>query len=73
LSRIDSDTLANAQVVGGNIFAWGATDTDDAVSELHQRHDLGIESAGNYHSVDTGKLSLAPYFAEACADRIVPA
>jgi hypothetical protein len=59
-------------VVGGHIFAWGATDTDDASSELHQRHDIGIISVGNYHSIDTGKLSLTPYFAEICADRILP-
>lgn len=72
LSRIDRDTLAGAQVAGGHIFAWGATDTDDASSELHQRHDVGIVSIGNYHSIDTGKLSLTPYFAELCADRILP-
>ncbi len=72
LNRIDRDTLAEAQVVGGHIFAWGATDTDDASSELHQRHDIGILSVGNYHSIDTGKLSLTPYFAEICADRILP-
>lgn len=72
LNRIDRDTLAEAQVVGGHIFAWGTTDTADASSELHQRHDIGIVSAGNYHSIDTGKLSLTPYFAEICADRILP-
>jgi hypothetical protein len=39
---------------------------------LHQRHDIGVMSVGSYHSVDPGKLSMAPYFAEICADRIVP-
>jgi len=72
LGAVDPRTFADALVVGGNIFAWGSTDTDDAASELHQRHDIGVVSVGNYHSVDPGKLSLTPYFAEICADRIAP-
>jgi hypothetical protein len=72
LGGLDPDNLADASVVGGNIFAWGSTDTDDVTSELHQRHDIGVASVGNYHSVDPGKFSMAPYFAEICADRIVP-
>ena len=73
LNKIDRESLAEALVVGGHIFAWGSTDTDDASSELHQRHDIGIVSVGQYHSIDPGKLSLTPYFAEICADRILPA
>jgi glycine/D-amino acid oxidase-like deaminating enzyme len=72
IGALDPDDFADASVVGGNIFAWGSTDTDDPASELHQRHDIGVVSRGNYHSVDPGKLSLTPYFAEICADRIVP-
>jgi glycine/D-amino acid oxidase-like deaminating enzyme len=72
LGAVDPRTFADASVVGGNIFAWGATDTEDPASDLHQRHDIGITSVGNYHSVDPGKLSLTPYFAEICADRIAP-
>ena len=72
LGAVNPDTFADASVVGGNIFAWGSTDTDDPASDLHQRHDLGVMSVGNFHSVDPGKLSLTPYFAEICADRIVP-
>jgi hypothetical protein len=72
LGGLDPDNLAAASVVGGNIFAWGSTDIDDVTSELHQRHDIGVVSVGNYHSVDPGKFSMAPYFAEICANRIVP-
>ena len=72
LGALDPDNPGDASVVGGNIFAWGSTDTDDPASELHRRHDIGVVSAGNYHSVDTGKLTMAPYFAEICADRIFP-
>jgi hypothetical protein len=38
---------------------------------LHHRHDIGINSVGRYHSVDPGKLTMAPYFAEKCANRII--
>jgi glycine/D-amino acid oxidase-like deaminating enzyme len=72
LGTVDPRTFADASVVGGNIFAWGSTDTDDPASELHQRHDIGVVSVGNYHSVDPGKLSMTPYFAAICADRIAP-
>jgi glycine/D-amino acid oxidase-like deaminating enzyme len=55
------------QVGGGIIFAWGAADIDDPVSELHRRYDIGVHSYGRYHSIDTGKYTMAPYFAiEAC-------
>jgi hypothetical protein len=72
VGALDADAVVDPSVVGGNIFAWGSTDTDDPMSELHQRHDIGVSSRGNYHSVDPGKLSLTPHFAQICADRIVP-
>ena len=72
VGTLDPDAVGDASVVGGNIFAWGSTDTDDPMSELHQRHDIGVVSHGNYHSIDPGKLSLTPHFAQLCADRIVP-
>ena len=46
------------------IFAWGDSDIDDAESVLHQRHEIGVVSADGYHSINTGKLTSAPYFAE---------
>lgn len=58
-------------VDGGVIFAWGATDIDDPGSELHQRHDIGIHTEGNYHSVDPGKYTMAPMFAVQLGDRLV--
>ena len=48
---------------GGVIFAWGETDIDDGKSELHQRHQIGILAADGYFSINTGKLTSAPYFA----------
>jgi hypothetical protein len=58
-------------VAGGAIFALGETDIDDPESRLHERYKVGITSVGNYHSVDTGKYSLAPLLASRVADRIM--
>lgn len=57
-------------VKGGWIFAWGTSDIDDPASRLHQRCDVGVHAYGNYLSIDTGKLTLAPLFAMDAADRI---
>jgi len=61
---------ARSVVRGGVIFALGDSDLADPASRLHQRHDVGPRSVGTYHSIDTGKLTLAPLFATAVADRI---
>ncbi|MGE0736597.1 MAG: NAD(P)/FAD-dependent oxidoreductase [Alphaproteobacteria bacterium] len=58
-------------VRAGVIVAWGSTDIDDRGSELHRRSEIGVHSRGRYHSIDPGKLSMAPYFAAVCADRIM--
>jgi len=62
---------ASGVLGGGMIFAWGKTDIDDPGSGLHERHAVGPHTFGNYHSVDTGKLTVAPLFARALADRIL--
>jgi hypothetical protein len=58
--------------VGGVIFAIGSSDIEDPASRLHHRDQIGIVSSGCYHSIDPGKLTLVPYFADMCADRIMP-
>jgi glycine/D-amino acid oxidase-like deaminating enzyme len=70
LAALDGASLPDAVVKGGVIVAWGETDIYDPISELHRRHEIGVTSAGRYHSIDPGKLTMAPYFAERCADRI---
>lgn len=72
LSDVEADFHARASVVGGVIFAIGSSDIDDPSSGLHHRDQIGIVSSGRYHSVDPGKLTLVPYFAEMCANRILP-
>ena len=54
----------------GIIFAWGRSDIDDPASGLHQRYAIGPRSRGRYHTVDTGKLTMAPLFGKTVADRI---
>jgi FAD dependent oxidoreductase len=61
----------NITVRAGVIVAWGSTDIDDRASELHRRYDIGVHSYGDYHSIDPGKLTMAPHFARVCADRIL--
>jgi hypothetical protein len=59
-----------AEVKGGTIFAWGATDIFDPTSRLHERYTIGPSSFGRYHSINTGKYTMAPLFANQVADRI---
>jgi len=71
IPQLQSVRPQDITVRGGVIVAWGSTDIDDRVSELHRRHDIGVHSYGSYHSIDPGKLTMAPYFAAICADRIL--
>ena len=70
LAKIDIAGLPDVSVKGGVIVAWGETDIYDPASELHRRYEIGVTSKGRYHSIDPGKLTMAPYFAEECASRI---
>ncbi len=72
LAGIGATELDSAEVQGGIIYAVGETDVDDRTSQLHQRARTGPVSYGRYHTVDTGKYSLAPLFALELAERILP-
>jgi hypothetical protein len=71
LRGLDLNELKDVTVKGGVIVAWGRTDIYDPASELHRRFEIGVSSTGRFHSVDPGKLTMAPYFADVCADRIL--
>jgi hypothetical protein len=71
LRGIEPCDLQDVTVKGGAIVAWGQTDIYDPQSELHRRFEIGVTSDGRFHSVDPGKLTMAPYFAEICAQRIL--
>jgi glycine/D-amino acid oxidase-like deaminating enzyme len=73
LRTLDAECLPDVSVKGGAIVAWGKTDIYDPASELHRRFEIGLTSEGRFHSVDPGKLTMAPYFAEICAERICSA
>jgi hypothetical protein len=70
LRSCDLESATDVVVRGGPIVAWGETDIDDPSSELHRRFEIGVTSVGNYHTVDPGKLTMAPFFAAKCAARI---
>jgi len=50
-------------VDAGIIFSWGDSDISDPESELHERFDVGVQAYDGYYSIDTGKLTCAPFFA----------
>lgn len=64
-------TSAKWDVVGGYISAWGDTGIGHVNSELHNRYDIGVHSYDGYHSIDTGKYTLAPLFATEVTARIL--
>ena len=70
LRSISPQDIRSDRIGGGVICARGKTDISDPASGLHTRFDIGITSRGNYHSVDTGKYCMAPYFALQVARRI---
>jgi hypothetical protein len=70
LAGLTRDAVESGDVKGGIIFAWGRTDIHDPASGLHERHAIGPASHGRYHTIDTGKLTMAPLFGKTVADRI---
>ena len=70
LRELTDDLIESSAVAGGIIAAAGQTDIDDPNSRLHMRIDVGICSVDGYHSVDTGKYTLAPMYALEAANRI---
>lgn len=70
MQALDARRFVEASVAGGVILAAGETDIDDPHSRLHARTDVGIRSLDGYHSVDTGKYTLAPMYALEIADRV---
>lgn len=70
-----ADSVASAHdidVRGGVIYALGTSDVDDPASRFHSRYEVGITTRQRYHTIDTGKFTLAPLFASQLADRIAP-
>jgi hypothetical protein len=73
LRAVNGSSIQRATVAGGIIMAAGKTDIDDPNSGLHRRTSVGVRSLGGYHSVNTGKYTLAPMFALEAADRVCSA
>jgi glycine/D-amino acid oxidase-like deaminating enzyme len=71
VAQLPAEAIESSRTKAGIIFAWGSTDIPDIASGLHERYAVGPQSYGRYHSIDTGKLTMAPYFAKLLADRIL--
>ncbi|HEY8268436.1 MAG TPA: FAD-dependent oxidoreductase [Xanthobacteraceae bacterium] len=71
IAEISNKNAEASELKGGVIFAWGAVDIDEHNSGLHERFEIGVTSHGRYHSVDTGKYTTAPFFAEQVVGRIL--
>ncbi|HKY74264.1 MAG TPA: FAD-dependent oxidoreductase [Patescibacteria group bacterium] len=61
----------NSELKGNWIFAPGTSDVNNPKSRLHKRTDVGIRQVGNYFSIDPGKYTTAPYFANELAKRFL--
>jgi FAD dependent oxidoreductase len=70
VADLTPDAVEFCRIKGGIIFAWGKTDIHDPTSGLHERFAIGPRSRGRYHTIDTGKLNMAPLFGKTVADRI---
>jgi glycine/D-amino acid oxidase-like deaminating enzyme len=70
VADLTPDAVEFCRIKGGIIFAWGKTDINDPTSGLHERYAIGPRSRGRYHTIDTGKLNMAPLFGKMVADRI---
>lgn len=55
-------------VAAGVVVAWGELDIDHEASALHQRDAIGVDDHDGYLSVNTGKFTTAPLFAQRVAD-----
>jgi hypothetical protein len=51
-------------VDAGMIFSWGDGSLVNPDSEVHRRCDTGVHRREGYFSIDTGKFTNAPYYAE---------
>ncbi len=57
----------DSELKGNWIFASGTSDVNDPKSRLHERTDVGIKRMNNYFSINPGKYTTAPYFADELA------
>lgn len=65
--------LSDSEIISslpGIIVAHGQSDVDQIDSDLHKRNIIGPRAYDGWWSVDTGKLTTAPYFAEQTAEWI---
>lgn len=64
-------TIEGWRPVGGYITSWGTEGIEDPASELHERYRIGAHGTATYQSIDTGKFTTAPLFAERATARLM--
>ena len=67
--KLRNKQFNNSELKGNWIYAPGTSDVNNPKSNLHKRTDIGIKQKGNYFSIDPGKYTTAPYFADELAKR----
>ena len=73
LAKITLKNIEELRVLGGVIYAHGETDVIDPKSGLHNRYQPTIQSKGGYYSINPGKYTLCPSFADQVAHQICAA
>lgn len=57
-------------VGAGVIFSWGTRDIDHRSSELHRRDQIGVAGGDGYYTINTGKFTCGPLFADRLGTRM---
>lgn len=70
IPRLKSKQINNSDLRGNWIYAPATSDVNNPTSALHQRTQVGIIQSGNYFSINPGKYTSAPYFANNLAKKI---
>src|SRR5262249_36012103 len=70
LSGLNTEMLPDPMFKGDSIVSCVKTDIYDPATSLHRRFELCATTDGSFNAIDTGKLTMAPYLAEVCAERI---
>jgi len=71
LQTLPANGAVHSEVLGGIIYALGTKEVNDPQSGLHQRYAVGPRTFGRYHTIDTGKYTVAPLFARRLADALI--
>lgn len=67
--KLKNRSFEDSILKGNWIYAPGTSDVNNPKSKLHKRTNVGIKQVGKFFSIDPGKYTTAPYFADELAKR----